>query len=52
MGKAQLQSGKQQIEAALDQIEEQKESAYDQADVTELVTTELIRGISWQPRTL
>ena len=45
VGKAQLQSGKQQIETALDQIEEQKESAYDQADVTELVTTDLIKNI-------
>lgn len=45
VGKAQLQSGRQQIETALDQIEEQKESAYDQADVTELVTTDLIKNI-------
>ena len=45
VGKAQLQSGKQQIETALDQIEEQKESAYDQADVTELVTTDLVKNI-------
>ena len=45
VGKAQLQSGKQQIETALDQIEAQKESAYDQADVTELVTTDLIKNI-------
>ena len=45
VGKAQLQSGKQQIETALDQIEEQKESAYDQANVTELVTTDLIKNI-------
>ena len=45
VGKAQLQSGKQQIETALDQIEEQKESAYDQANVTELVNTDLIKNI-------
>lgn len=44
-GKAQLTSGKQQIEAALDQIEEQKENAYGQADVSKIVTAEMVKGI-------
>ncbi len=44
-GKAQLSSGKQQIEAALDQIEKQKETAYGQADVSKIVTADMVKGI-------
>ncbi|MGI6019202.1 MAG: efflux RND transporter permease subunit [Marvinbryantia sp.] len=44
-GKAQLSSGKAQIEAALDQIEEQKENAYGQADVSKIITADMVKGI-------
>ncbi len=45
VGKAELKEGQKQLDAALEQIRDQKEAAYDQADVTEIITVEMIKGI-------
>lgn len=45
VGKAELKEGQKQLDAALEQIRDQKEAAYDQADVTEIITAEMIKGI-------
>lgn len=45
VGKAELNEGQKQLDAALEQIEDQKEAAYDQADVTEIITSDMIKGI-------
>lgn len=44
-GKAELSAGQRELDAALEQVKAQKETAYDQADVTEIVTTDMVKGI-------
>ncbi len=44
-GKAELSAGQRELDAALEQIKSQKETAYDQADVTEIITAEMVKGI-------
>lgn len=45
VGKAEIIAGQKELDAALEQIDTQKESAYDQADVTQIVTADLVKGI-------
>lgn len=45
VGKAELKEGQKQLDAALEQIRDQKEAAYDQADVTGIITAEMVKGI-------
>lgn len=45
VGKAELSEGQRQLDLALEQIEAQKEAAYDGSDVTELITAEMVKGI-------
>ncbi|MDO4344168.1 MAG: efflux RND transporter permease subunit [Eubacteriales bacterium] len=45
VGKAELNAGQKELDAALEQIKEQKETAYDQADVTQIITADMIKGI-------
>ena len=44
-GKAELSAGQRELDAALEQVKAQKETAYDQADVTEIITTDMVKGI-------
>ena len=44
-GKAELSAGQRELDAALEQVKVQKETAYDQADVTEIITTDMVKGI-------
>ena len=44
-GKAELSAGQRELDAALEQVKDQKETAYDQADVTEIITTDMVKGI-------
>ena len=45
VGKAELNEGQKQLDAALEQVREQKEAAYDQADVTQIITADMVKGI-------
>ena len=45
VGKAELAAGQKQLDEALEQIETQKETAYEQADVTKIITTDMVKGI-------
>lgn len=45
VGKAELNQGQKQLDEALEQIRSQKETAYDQADVTQIVTADMVKGI-------
>ncbi len=45
VGKAQLSAGKDEIETALEQVRTQKETAYDQADASQIITAEMVKGI-------
>ncbi len=45
VGKAQLDEGQKELDAALEQVKQQKETAYDQADVTQIITADMIKGI-------
>ena len=45
VGKAELSTGQKQLDEALEQISTQKEAAYEQADVTEILTADMIKGI-------
>lgn len=44
-GKAELSSGQKQIDAALEEIEKQKDTAMEQADVTKIITADMVKGI-------
>ena len=44
-GKAELSAGQKQLDEALEQIKDQKDSAYKQADVTEIITADMVKGI-------
>jgi multidrug efflux pump subunit AcrB len=44
-GKAELSTGQAQLDAALEQVRSQKESAYKQADVTQILTAEMVKGL-------
>ncbi len=45
VGKAELSAGKKEIETALEQVRTQQETAYDQADVTQIITAEMVKGV-------
>lgn len=44
-GKAEVSAGQRELDAALEQVRSQKETAYDQMDVTEIITAEMVKGI-------
>lgn len=44
-GKAELSAGQTELDAALEQIKQQKDAAYVQADVTEIITADMVKGI-------
>lgn len=44
-GKAQLTSGQKELDAALEQVKAQKDAAYDQADVTQIITADMVKGL-------
>lgn len=45
VGKAELNAGKKEIDAALEQVRAQKEMAYDQADASQIITADMVKGI-------
>lgn len=45
VGKAELNAGKKEIDAALEQVRAQKETAYDQADASQIITADMVKGI-------
>ncbi|MDO5540410.1 MAG: efflux RND transporter permease subunit [Eubacteriales bacterium] len=45
VGKVELNSGQKEIDAALEEIEKQKDAAMEQADVTKIITADMIKGI-------